>query len=525
MDRGIENLEEEAKVDNKTSVKQTKFPVLGVLISFILAIAITFFSANNVLSRTKMPIEAYRVYLKGSSIGLIKSEDELNEYINKMQQAIKAKYNVNKVYIPNDINVIKDITYEENIKSIKEIYDIINKESPFTIKGYIATIDKTNSTEYVDDTEEEIVAGETKEKPKIIKINILDKDLFFNSAKKVILSFVTEDEYNNYSNETQSPIVDTGEIIENLYIEDYITFTDAYIPVNEKIYTDEDELTSYLLFGSDNNMSTYTVKSGDTIASIAEANKMNVNEMLIANSNLGSATALLYEGQKLTVGVLNPIFTTIEETHKVEDQTISYKTEYIYDNSQLVGYQKVQTKGSNGVTRVTQKIKTINGEISQAVIANKEEIKPVVNEVIIKGGKKPVIVSAGNWGWPTNIPYIITSPYGWRWGRLHRGVDISGTGYGSPIYAAKAGVVVDVKYGSAFGNYVTINHQNGYYTRYEHMASLSRYVKEGQYVEMGTTIGDMGNSGASQGTHLHFEIWDGYPYRSGSNSYNPLLFY
>ena len=104
-------------------------------------------------------------------------------------------------------------------------------------------------------------------------------------------------------------------------------------------------------------------------------------------------------------------------------------------------------------------------------------------------------------------------------------VDISGTGYGSPVYAAKPGVVVDVAYHNSFGYYVTINHQNGYYTRYEHLASLSRYVKKGDYVKMGDTIGDMGNSGASQGTHLHFEIWTGYPYASGSISYNPLLFY
>ena len=49
-------------------------------------------------------------------------------------------------------------------------------------------------------------------------------------------------------------------------------------------------------------------------------------------------------------------------------------------------------------------------------------------------------------------------------------------------------------------------------------------VKVGDKVKMGQTIGDVGNSGASQGTHLHFEIWDGKPY-GGGQSYNPLLFY
>ena len=502
----------------------SKKNVLSVIIALILSLGITILTNSENIFKNKIPTESYRVYLKGELIGLIKSEDELNNYINDKQQDIKEKYGVNKVYIPNDINVVKDITYENNLTSVSSVYNTISEKSPFTIKGYVFTIDKTKSTDYTEGTDEDPNAT-VEDKEKIIKINVLNKELFKNSVMKTVFSFVTEEEYENVVNETQNAIIDTGEIIEALYIEDYITSKEAYIPVNEKIYTNEEELTQVLLFGSDKNMSVYTVSKEDTLESVAEANKMNVNELLIANSALRSENALLYEGQQLTVGVMNPLFSMVEEKHVVSDQTISYKTEYVYDNTKMVGEQYVKTQGSNGITRVTQKVKIVNGETINALISGSEEIKPVVNEVIVRGGKRPTIVSAGNWGWPTNIPYIITSNYGWRWGRLHRGVDISGTGYGSPIYAAKTGVVVDVSYHNSFGFYVTINHQNGYYTRYEHMANLSRYVKPGDYVKMGDTIGDMGNSGASQGTHLHFEIWDGYPYKSGSNSYNPLLFY
>lgn len=502
----------------------SKKNVLSVIIALILSLGITILTNSENIFKNKIPTESYRVYLKGELIGLIKSEDELNNYINDKQQDIKEKYGVNKVYIPNDINVVKDITYENNLTSVSSVYNTISEKSPFTIKGYVFTIDKTKSTDYTEGTDEDPNAT-VEDKEKIIKINVLNKELFKNSVMKTVFSFVTEEEYENVVNETQNAIIDTGEIIEALYIEDYITSKEAYIPVNEKIYTNEEELTQVLLFGSDKNMSVYTVSKEDTLESVAEANKMNVNELLIANSALRSENALLYEGQQLTVGVMNPLFSMVEEKHVVSDQTISYKTEYVYDNTKMVGEQYVKTQGSNGITRVTQKVKIVNGETINALISGSEEIKPVVNEVIVRGGKRPTIVSAGNWGWPTNIPYIITSNYGWRWGRLHRGVDISGTGYGSPVYAAKPGVVVDVSYHNSFGFYVTINHQNGYYSRYEHMASLSRYVKPGDYVKMGDTIGDMGNSGASQGTHLHFEIWDGYPYKSGSNSYNPLLFY
>jgi len=509
-------------VNNK---KTSKVSTLGIIISIFLSLGITFLGSNDVFGNTKNPIEAYRVYLKGESLGLIESEEELYKYINQMQDKVREKYNVENVYIPNEINIVKDITYEKNIIPINEIYETINEKSPFTIKGYVAVIDKTNTTEYVDDAQVEGDEKDEDDEPKIININILDKELFEKSVKKTILSFVSEDEYDNFVNETQKQIIDTGEFIENLYIEDFVTIKEAYLPINEKIYTTEDELSAYLLFGDDKNMSTYTVKKGDTLAEVAENNKMNVNEILIANSNLASSNTLLYEGQKLTIGVLDPVFTMVEERHVVEDQTIAYKTEYVYDNNKLVGYQAVQTTGSNGITRITQKIKSVNGDIVTALISNQEEIKPVVNEVIVKGGKKPAIVSAGNWAWPTNIPYIISSYFGWRWGALHRGIDISGTGHGSPLYAAQAGVVTEVNYHYLSGNYVVINHKNGYYSRYAHMSRLSPYVKVGDYVEMGQRIGDMGSTGRSNGTHLHFEVWRGVPYGSSSECVNPLLFY
>ena len=494
--------------------KSNSTSIIGIAFALVLSVVLTFFSSNNVFSKVKMPVEAYKVYLKGNVIGLIKSDKELYNYINKMQEELMKKYKVDNVYVPNDIRVEKDVTYENNIMTVTNIYNIINEKSPFTIKGYKVLIDKTNSINYDEGSEER----------KVTYINVLDKDIFKNAEKRVILSFVSEQEFNDYENEIKKTLIDTGEVLENLYVDAKISFVEAYISVNEKIFTSEDELTEYLLFSDKQNMSNYDVKGGDTLESVAEANKMNVNEVLIANANLRGSTALLYEGQKITVGVLNPLFKTVKEIHKVEDQEIAYKTEYVYDNTKYMGYQSVSQKGSNGIKRVTQKIKEVNGEIINALISNQEEIKPVVNEIIVKGGRQAAIVSAGNWGWPTNIPYIISSNYGWRWGRLHSGVDICGTGYGSPIYAAKDGTVTEINYTGSLGNYVEIAHENGYYSRYLHMVSLSTYVHVGEHVKMGQTIGDMGCSGTCYGTHLHFEIWQGKPY-GGGQSYNPLLFY
>ena len=198
------------------------------------------------------------------------------------------------------------------------------------------------------------------------------------------------------------------------------------------------------------------------------------------------------------------------------------------------GESKTLQAGSNGMSRVTQKIKMINGEIAQAYIVSNEELVPVVNQVVVKGGKQAKR-GDGAWSWPTNFPYILSSRFGWRWGKLHRGVDICGTGRGSPIYAARDGEVVSIDSNSSMGYFVVIKHDNGYYTQYGHMqnskgsdklggqGSATKYIHVGQRVKAHTVIGEMGSSGHSTGVHLHFEIWDGVPYVA--DCFNPLLFY
>lgn len=99
----------------------------------------------------------------------------------------------------------------------------------------------------------------------------------------------------------------------------------------------------------------------------------------------------------------------------------------------------------------------------------------------------------------------VTSRFGARWGRSHKGLDI-GASKGTPIKAAAAGTVVTSSYGynGGYGNYIVISHGNGIQTAYGHCSSLS--VKVGQKVSQGQVIGAVGNTGNSFGNHLHLEI-------------------
>jgi len=117
------------------------------------------------------------------------------------------------------------------------------------------------------------------------------------------------------------------------------------------------------------------------------------------------------------------------------------------------------------------------------------------------GGGGNSKVSGAGVAWPANG--TLTSGFGYRWGRLHAGIDIA-NGIGTAIRAAKGGTVIVSGFNDGgYGNWVIIDHGGGFSTLYGHMNR--RRVSEGQTVKQGDLIGDMGNTGNSTGPHLHFE--------------------
>lgn len=285
------------------------------------------------------------------------------------------------------------------------------------------------------------------------------------------------------------------------------------------------------MFGTTKDQQKYTVQAGDTIEQIAFSNKISTEEFLIANPEFSSANTLLYVGQTVTLGILKPQISVVEIDHVVLDEETNYQTETQYDNNKEVGYSEIIQSGVKGITRKTQKVKKINGAtVSVTPVGNGEVLKEPVNEIVVKGGKKSsysgygtVVATPGEWGWPATCSSV-SSPFGYRWGTLHDAIDIAGCGYGSNIFAAKDGIVVQSSYKYDNGEFVTIDHGNGYYSLYAHMVSGSRKVKVGDYVVKGQIIGSMGMTGAATGVHVHFAIWRGYPYRGGT-PLNPLAFY
>ena len=235
----------------------------------------------------------------------------------------------------------------------------------------------------------------------------------------------------------------------------------------------------------------------------------------------------------------------LETDWSYETET-DFKTETEYDSSQSSDYEVVIQEGVPGKSRMTIRLTYIDGMQTDAVITEEKVISEPVNEKKIVGSADGIPVeeddadedsdtytadtsyednsyeddsdssdgsdgasygaATGGFMWPVPHTHNITSLMEWRWGRMHNGIDIAGGGdYGMPFVASDGGTVIWAgNDGGGYGNYVMIDHGNGYITVYGHASELCCYT--GQYVSQGETIGLIGSTGNSTGPHLHFEI-------------------
>ena len=476
----------------------------GIILSLFIGVFMIFVGVEG---RAEInPNHVYRVYLNGELLGLIESEAELLETINANQDAIRERYGVENVYPPTGLDIRRVRTFNEEFNTVEEIYALIEDTDPFTISGYTITIN------FPEEDERPHHEVETREP---INIYVLNREDLEAAMLTVVGAFVGEDELELYLEEAQLEIIDVGRIIENVYLLENITIRQDYISVEEQILTNSSEVSRYLFFGTIEDQEHYVVRTGDDIESISAAHNLNPAEFLVANPDIISANVLLTPGQRVNVGLIDPVISVIEELHVVEDVVVRYETEYVDDPTALAGTTRVTQEGQNGLTRVTEKVRLRNGEIQTLIVTDRQEITPSRNRIVSRGtrvvrppgggniGAPPA--ATGSWGWPTNQPSIITSHFGPRWGRWHSGIDIAGTGHGSPIRASQAGVVIRNTFSSGYGHYLVLDHGNGYTTLYAHFARRSP-LAVGTRVTRGQVIGAMGCTGWCTGTHLHFEI-------------------
>ncbi len=194
------------------------------------------------------------------------------------------------------------------------------------------------------------------------------------------------------------------------------------------------------------------------------------------------------------------------------DVDMDYETNVTYDDTKDNSYEEVTKKGENGKVTVNLRLNYVDGNLVDSIVTDTKITKePVAEEITIgsKQGEREYGATGGTTGsfiWPVPHTHNITSYMEWRWGRMHNGIDIAGgDDYGQPIIASDGGIVTFAgNDGGGYGNYVMIDHGNGYMTVYGHASEIC--CETGQYVGQGETIALIGSTGNSTGPHLHFEV-------------------
>jgi murein DD-endopeptidase MepM/ murein hydrolase activator NlpD len=185
-----------------------------------------------------------------------------------------------------------------------------------------------------------------------------------------------------------------------------------------------------------------------------------------------------------------------------ETQVIAVRTQQQRDVRDQLLASKHRLSGKRASQRTALKLtrkqeQTLQSE-AQAIAAAQAQVR---SRLAAAQGSTDSTPSSSGLIWPVSGPVV--SPFGYRWGRLHAGIDIA-VPYGTPIHAAGAGTVVLAGWVSGYGNYTCIDHGGGMATCYAHQSSFA--ISQGAAVSQGQVIGYVGCTGHCFGPHLHFEV-------------------
>ncbi len=266
----------------------------------------------------------------------------------------------------------------------------------------------------------------------------------------------------------------------------------------------------------------YEVQQGDNPWDIARSNGMTVDEL--------TECIATYDGERIDditqycpIGAIVQLseevpYLQVETTEEVVySEVIDYEIVTTEDDDMYKGETKVDVAGVEGEKEVTALVTYKNGTAIKREILSEKVISEPVTKYQRKGTRETrTAVSTGSGGsgdyfWPVEGGYI--SAYQGD-GRGHKGIDIAAP-YGTPIYAAESGTVIETGGGwnGGYGNCVRISHDDGNVTVYAHQSSIA--IEYGDYVVKGQIIGYVGSTGDSTGNHLHFEV------RSSGTYINP----
>ncbi|MCR5249606.1 MAG: M23 family metallopeptidase [Lachnospiraceae bacterium] len=247
----------------------------------------------------------------------------------------------------------------------------------------------------------------------------------------------------------------------------------------------------------------YKVKSGDTLSKISLEVGLPLDEIIALNDTLENENSIINVDQELLITVPEPELSVLWTETCRTDEVFDLPTEYIYNDEWYTTKSVTLQQPSAGYHETVSLITRRNTDEEAREVLYEEVGVEAVGKVVEVGTKVP----------PTYIKPLsggrISSGFGRRQSpggigsSNHQGIDIA-TPTGTSIWASSGGTVGYAGWSGGYGYLVTINHPDGWQTRYAHLSKI--YVSVGQYVNQGQVIAASGSTGNSTGPHLHFEL-------------------
>ena len=426
--------------------------IVGFLIVLIIGLGFAGYKINEIRTR------GYEVFLGDNSLGYVRDENIAIALMNEYNDSLSNTYDLEVVFEENLSFKARNID-DDSLITTTQLNRNIKDKAGYLVSAFALKIKG----------EEIGVIGSRQDANAILEV--IKEPYISNLEENVVLKDV--------------------DILEDIELSSINIWPD-------EIVTSE-EMVEMILTGGE-EIKTHTIEVGESFWTIAKIYDMPLEELMESNPGLDEKS--LKPGDLVTISRPSSKLTVVTKEEVQRSEKVDYQVILEHDNTMWEDEKTIKVEGKSGKANITTVQTKHNGGLVESEIIGQEIIEEPINQVVIQGSKeRPKTVATGSFRVPTRGR--VSSRYGMRSGRMHRGLDIAAP-TGTPIYASDGGIVTYSGRKGTYGNMVEINHENGYKTRYAHASKM--HVKVGTRVYKGQHIANVGNTGRSTGPHLHFEV-------------------
>lgn len=421
---------------------------IGIVTSLLISVFFLWLTISSAASG------CYSVEVDGKEIAVVSNDEYVQEIIDILVTE-KSKEIGKEVEVYNEVTVTKVNPTDEAVIGKEELHSRLSSVLKYKISGAVVRVD--------------------------------DVPLFAFDDVSTAKAFIEKlkEQYDVISGAKISFEEDVRVLEAKVWLDKVVTVAEAIAKVKDSA-----------------DIPKHTIKEGDTLWDIAQANNISVDKLIKLNPELDPG--YLQIGQELRLSDKEPLINVVCVFEEVLEERIEAPVEIRRNDKLAQGKSKIIQEGEEGLKRVTYRVVKRNGVENKRIVLSEEVVKEPVPRIVEKGTR--VLVASRNFGGgrlAKPSAGVVTSPFGMRWGRMHTGVDF-GAPYGSAVVAAEDGKVIRAGWFGGYGLCIDISHGNGMVTRYAHLSRIN--VKVGDQVQKRQVIGAVGNTGNSRGPHLHFEV-------------------